>query len=174
MAKNENMNDEMIENTGIEMTEDAKKALTRKYEDDILGGLLAAAAFKTNEEDTVLIEIKRRDVVLFKFHIRPLSEEEYLDCKKRNTNYKKNRQLGTRVAESVNAARYRAELIYLATVEKDREAVWDNRNAWHQLNVLNGIDLVEVVLMAGEKDAILSKLDEISGYQPTLEDVAKN
>ena len=36
------------------------------------------------------------------------------------------------------------------------------------------IDLVEVVLKSGEKDEILAKLDEISGYQPTMEDVAKN
>lgn len=35
-------------------------------------------------------------------------------------------------------------------------------------------DLVEVVLKSGEKDEILAKLDEISGYQPTMEDVAKN
>lgn len=174
MAKNANITEDTLETTGMEMTEDAKKALTRKYEDDILGGLLAAASFKTNDEDTVQIEIKRRDVVLFRFRIRPLSEEEYLECKKRNTNYKKNRQLGTRVAESVNAARYRSELIYEATVEEDREKLWDNHEAWRQLSVLNGIDLIEVVLRAGEKDEILQKLDEISGYKPTLEDVAKN
>ena len=103
-----------------------------------------------------------------------MSEEEYLDCKKKNTNYKKNRQLGTRIAESVNAARYRAQLIYEATIEEDREKIWDNRDAWSRLNVLNGVDLIEVVLKAGEKDAILETLDKISGYQPTLEDVAKN
>lgn len=94
--------------------------------------------------------------------------------KKDNTNYKRNKQLGTRVAESVDAARYRAQLIYEATVEEDRDKIWDNRDAWKNLNVLNGTDLVEVVLKSGEKDEILAKLDEISGYQPTMEDVAKN
>lgn len=74
----------------------------------------------------------------------------------------------------MDAARYRAQLIYEATVEEDRDKIWDNRDAWKNLNVLNGIDLVEVVLKSGEKDEILSKLDEISGYQPTMEDVAKN
>ena len=77
------------------------------------------------------------------------------------------------MAESVDAARYRAQLIYEATVEEDRDKIWDNRDAWKNLNVLNGIDLVEVVLKSGEKDEILSKLDEISGYQPTMEDVEK-
>ena len=34
--------------------------------------------------------------------------------------------------------------------------------------------LIDVVLKAGEKDAILEKLDEISGFTPSMEDVAKN
>ena len=78
------------------------------------------------------------------------------------------------MAESVEAARYRSQLIYEATVDEDREKIWDNKEAWKKLSVLNGIDLVEVVLKAGEKEAILDKLDEISGYQPSVEEVAKN
>lgn len=159
---------------GTEMTKEEKKAEIRKYENDILAGLLEAASYKTDEEDTVKIQIKRHNAVVLEFRIRPLSEEEYQTCKRKNTNYKKNRQLGTRVAESVEAARYRSQLIYEATVEEDREKIWDNKEAWKKLNVLNGIDLVEVVLKAGEKDAILEKLDEISGYQPNVEEVAKN
>lgn len=158
----------------IEMTEEVKAATIRKYEDDILGGLLAAAAFETDEEDITPIEIIRGGAVVLTFRIHPLGEEKYLECKKQNTNYKRNRQIGTKVAESVNASRYRAQLIYEATVDEDREKIWDNREAWKKLNVLNGIDLIEVVLKAGEKDAILEALDRISGYQATLEDVAKN
>lgn len=161
-------------NETIEMTEDAKKETIRKYEDDILGGLLAAAGYKTDEEETVPIEIKRNGAVVLKFRIRPMGEDEYLQCKKQNTIYKRNRQMGTKIAESVDAARYRAQLIYEATVDEDREKIWDNRKAWDALAVLNGIDLVEVTLKSGEKDMILTKLDEISGYQPTLEEVAKN
>lgn len=168
------MSDKKITEETIEMTEENKKATIRKYEDDILGGLLAAAGYKTSEEDTMPIEIVRNGAVVLQFRIRPMGEEEYLECKKKNTNYKRNRQLGTKIAESVDAARYRAQLIYEATVEEDREKIWDNQAAWNRLNVLNGIDLVEVVLKAGEKDAILEKLDEISGYKPRLEDVAKN
>ena len=165
------------ENTNMEiaeMTEDEKKATIRKYENDILGGLMAAARYKVDAEEAVNIEIKRRGTVVLAFRIRPMGEDEYLRCKKANTNYKRNKQLGTKIAESVDAARYRAQLIYEATVEEDREKIWDNREAWKNLNVLNGIDLVEVVLKSGEKDEILSKLDEISGYQPTMEDAAKN
>ena len=160
-TKNVNLENE----AAVEMTEDEKKATVRKYENDILGGLMAAAAYKTDAEEAVPIEIKRNGAVVLSFRIRPMGEDEYLKCKKDNTNYKRNKQLGTRVAESVDAARYRAQLIY---------EIWDNRDAWKNLNVLNGTDLVEVVLKSGEKDEILAKLDEISGYQPTMEDVAKN
>lgn len=168
-----NENTELREEA-VEMTEEAKKATIRKYEDDILGGLLAAANYKDSEDETANIEVVRNGAIVLAFRIRPMGEEEYLKCKKANTNYKRNKNLGTRIAESVNAARYRAQLIYEATVEEDREKIWDNRDAWKRLSVLNGIDLVEVVLKAGEKDAVLEKLDEISGYKPTLEDVAKN
>ena len=158
----------------VEMTDEEKKATIRKYEEDILGGLLAAAGYKDNEEETAKIEIVRGNAIVLSFRIRPLSEEEYLKCKKDNTNYKRNKSLGTKIAESVNAARFRAQLVYEATVDADREKIWDNQEAWKKLSVINGIDLVDVILKAGEKDAILEKLDEISGYQPKLEDVAKN
>lgn len=158
----------------IEITEEEKKAVYRMNEPDILAGLLAAAKYKTDLEETATINIKRQGKVVLSFRIRPLGEEEYFECRKKNTTYRKNKQVGTRVAESVDTARYRAQLIYTATVQEDREKLWDNREAWHQLNVLNGVDLVEVVLMAGEKDEILTKLDEISGYQASLEETAKN
>lgn len=173
MSKNVNIAEETVDGA-VEMTEEAKKAMIRKYEDDILGGLLAAANYKESEEETANIEVVRNGAIVLAFRIRPLGEEEYLKCKKANTNYKRNKSLGTKIAESVDAARYRAQLIYEATVEEDREKIWMNRDAWKKLNVLNGIDLVEVVLKAGEKDEILQKLDEISGYRPNLEDVAKN
>ena len=153
-TKNVNLENE----AAVEMTEDEKKATVRKYENDILGGLMAAAAYKTDAEEAVPIEIKRNGAVVLSFRIRPMGEDEYLKCKKDNTNYKRNKQLGTRVAESVDAARYRAQLIYEATVEEDRDKIWDNRDAWKNLNVLNGIDLVEVVLKSGEKDEILSNI----------------
>ena len=43
-----------------------------------------------------------------------------------------------------------------------------------RINVTNGIDMIDKVLRAGEKDAVLNKIDEISGYSSTLEEVAKN
>lgn len=173
MAESKEIKKTVIEDA--ELTADEEKGQLRTFEGDILRGLLAAADF-ADEDSTVEIEITRRDVTLFKFRIRPLSEDEYNNCKKRNTKYVRNRQLGIKFPEDTNATRYRSQLIYEATVEEDRAKVWDNKEAWRapQINVTNGIDMIDKVLLAGEKDAVLTKLDLISGYDSTLEEVAKN
>ena len=68
------------------MTKEEKNAEIRKYEDDILAGLLEAANYKNDEEDTVKIQIKRHGAIVLEFRIRPLSEDEYQNCRKKNTN----------------------------------------------------------------------------------------
>lgn len=90
--------------------------------------------------------------------------------------YPGNRAFTITVKASLDDETAKEATIYEGTkaLEEDRDKIWDNRDAWKNLNVLNGTDLVEVVLKSGEKDEILAKLDEISGYQPTMEDVAKN
>jgi len=158
----------------IELTEEENKGQLRTYEDDILKGLLAAANYKTEEDNIHPVEIVRNGVVLIKFHIRPLSEEEYQTCKEKNTKYVRNKQLGIKFPEDTNSVRYRSALIYQATIDEDREKIWNNKDAWKELNVLNGIDLIEKTLLAGEKDAVLELVDKISGYTATTEEVAKN
>jgi hypothetical protein len=158
----------------IEMTEDENKGQLRIYENDILKGLLAAAAFKTEEDNIHPVEIARNGVVLFAFRIRPLSEEEYHQCKDKNTKYTRNKNLGIKFPEETNTVRYRSALIYQATIDEDRERVWNNKSAWKELNVLNGIDLIDKVLLAGEKDAALELIDKISGYSTMMEETAKN
>lgn len=161
-------------NENITMTEETKKENIRMNESDILASLIAAASYKYDEEDAVEIKIKRKGKDIISFKVRPLSDEEYQDCKKSCTTYKKNKQLGTKVAESVNVAAYRSSVIYTATVNKDREKIWDNKAAWNKLGIATGRDLVDVVLKAGEKDMILDKIEEISGFQPNVEETVKN
>ena len=148
-------------NENITMTEETKKENIRMNESDILANLIAAASYKYDEEDAVEIKIKRKGKDIISFKVRPLSDEEYQDCKKSCTTYKKNKQLGTKVAESVNVAAY-------------REKIWDNKAAWNKLGIATGRDLVDVVLKAGEKDMILDKIEEISGFQPNVEETVKN
>jgi hypothetical protein len=158
----------------IEMTEEENKGQLRTYENDILKGLLVAANYKNEKENIHPVEIVRNGVVLFTFHIRPLGEEEYQKCKEKNTKYVRNKQLGIKFPEDTNSVRYRSALIYQATIKEDRAKVWDNKEAWKELNVLTGIDLIEKTLLAGEKDAVLEAIDKISGYTETTEEVAKN
>lgn len=158
----------------IEMGAEADKNLIRSYEDDILGGLLAAANFQNDEDEIVPIEIARNGVVLLKFRIRPLSEDEYSKCKNRYTKYVRNKQIGIKLPEDTDSVMYRNALIYQATVDEDRTKLWDNKEAWRKLDVINGVELIGKVLKAGEKDAVLEKIDEISGYSSVLEETAKN
>lgn len=158
----------------IETDEETAQNTLRNYENDILGGLLAAANYKNDEDEIVPIEIVRGGVVLLKFRIRPLSEDEYVKCRERHTKYVRNKQIGIKVPEDTDTNMYRNALIYQATVAEDREKLWDNKAAWKQLDVLSGKELIGVVLKPGEKDAVLNKLDEISGYSSALEEVAKN
>lgn len=142
-------------------------------EDDILPGLLDAAG--DQEDETVTIEIARKGRVYFRFRVRGLSETEYQKCKDQATKYKKNRQLGgIKMPEDTDTAKFRSLLIHTATVKEDRQRLWNNKEAWKQLNVLNGPDLIDKVLRAGEKDAVVAKIDELSGYDEELEEVAKN
>ena len=126
----------------IEVDEETTQNQLRSFEDDILGGLLAAANYKEDEDEIVPIEIVRRGVLLLKFRIRPLSEDEYMRCKERHTKYVRNKQIGIKVPEDTNTDAYRSALIYEATIAEDREKIWDNKQAWKQLDVLNGAELI--------------------------------
>ena len=160
-----------------ETNEEESKALIRANEDDFIHGLLSAAEYTTDE--TQRIEIVRGGKLYFAFNIRPLSAEEYDKCRQKNTKYVRNKQFGIKMAENTNRVKYQSQIIYTATVDEDRKKLWDNRNIWDALNakkdrVINGLDVIEITLKAGEKDRILEAIDKLSGYDDELEEIAKN
>lgn len=161
-----------------EFSAEETKAQMKRYENDILKGMLAAASFKTDE--TKEIEIVRGGVMYFSFHIRALSENEYEKAKKRCTKYVRNKQLGIKMPEDTNSVLYKSELIYMATTDEDRKKTWDNHQLWDALNnaghdIVTGTDVVDAVLMSGEKAAIVNEIDDLSGYvDDNLEEVIKN
>jgi len=153
------------------MNEDREEYLA--LEDDLLRGLLEAAQEQTSE--TVTIEISRKGKTYFRFRVRGLTEKEYNDCREKATKYAVNKRFGgIKLPQETDAAMYRSHLIYQATVEEDRAKLWDNKKAWERLNVLSGPELIDKVLLAGEKAAVIDKIDELSGYEEDLEEVAKN
>ncbi len=158
--------------------EEETKALLRANEEDFIQGLIDAAEF--GREETQRIEIIREGRLFFAFRIRPLNSEEYDKCRKKHTKYVRNRQLGMKLPEDTDKVKYQSALIYEATVPEDREILWDNRKVWNAINakkdrIMNGLDVIECALKAGEKDKILEAIDKLSGYESdNLEEVVKN
>jgi len=149
-------------------------------EEDFVKGLLQAADYRTSEEERQKIEIIRNEKLYFAFTIRPLGEEEYEKCKTKHTKYVRNKQLGIKLPENTNTVKYRAALIYEATIESDRMLLWDNKTIWNALNnnghqIMNGLDVIEAALRSGEKIAVIEAIDKLSGFEDSnLEEVAKN
>ena len=158
-----------------ETTKEEQIADARENETALLDGLLAAADFKTSEECIKNVVISRNGKDLFSFHIHPLSEKDYNTCRKKFTKFVKSKvQGGIRVPEEVDAVNYRAELIFQAPTPEDQAKVWCNKALWKKLDLVTGYEAVNALLMAGEKEAVLSLIDQISGYELSEEDVAKN
>ncbi len=161
----------------FETDEEGSRALIRANEEDFIQGLLKAAEYAT--EETQRIEISRGGELYFAFNIHPLSAEEYDRCRQKNTKYVRSKQFGVRVPENTNRVKYQSQVIYTATVDEDRAKLWDNRKVWDALNaktdrIMNGLDVIEIVLKAGEKDKIMEAIDALSGYDDELEETAKN
>ena len=145
-------------------------------ENDLLNGLLEAANFKNDESCHKLVQVKRGEKIFFEFRIRPLEEEEIQDCRKKCTKMIPNpggRHL-PKIEGDVDYVKMRSWKVYTATVEEDRKKLWENAKVKQSLNVLQGVDVIDICLMAGEKDAICDLIDDISGYGVSREDYVKN
>ena len=143
-------------------------------EDEMIRGLLEAADYR--EENQKKIQIKRNGKILFEFRIHPISEEETQAMRKSCTKYMPNPQGRhlPKIEVETNWVRMRSMKIFEATVAEDQEKLWKNKAVMQKLNVLDPIEVVELCLMAGEKDAVIDQIDAISGYGVQLEDYAKN
>ena len=147
-------------------------------ESDILNGMIQAAGFRATEKET--IEIKRDEQTLFTFRIHALSEQEYDKCRRKATKFVRNKQLGIKMPEDTNNIYYRALLIYTATEKEDRAQTWDNKQLWEALgklgySILTGTDVIDAVLLPGEKADVIERLDRLSGFKTdVLEEVTKN
>ncbi len=167
------------DNTSIEMTSEEEQEYYRENEKDFLESLLEAADFVTDEVKE--IQIIRKGTVAFSFRVHTLSEEEVNDIRKKYTKYAKNKRNGVRVAEEVDTAKYRSSLIYNSTIDEDKKKIWDNRTLWKALEakgrvIINALDVINTMLLPGEKDRIIDTLDDLNGYNSEIssEETAKN
>ena len=125
--------------------------------------------YHTENTATILVGFGK---TTFAFRIRPLSEKEWDACRERNTKYQKNRRLGgMRMPEKTDTTAYHTDLIYTTTVEEDRAKIWDNKNLWAPAKAITGRDMVDKLIpFAGKKQAIVDKIEKISGYDDEDED----
>lgn len=158
-----------------EMTEKEKQEEILENEEEVLAGLFAALDYVDNDDNELEIVVERKGVKYFKFKIKPLTEKDYQDLRKKHTKYVRNKNTGIKVASEVDSVRYRSELLYRATIPADRKRIWEDKTAMNRANVITPIDMVDKLLLAGEKDAILDQLDRLSGYEDDhLEEIVKN
>lgn len=156
--------------------------VTKENEMDLVQGLLEAADFRNDDDLQANIQIKRNGKVFFSFKIRPLSEDELVDARKKSVvkmANPSNPKLPP-IEKELKVEEFTAWKIYFATV--DKEKVWDNPDVRNGLKtkgfpILRGIDVINTVLRAGEKDAIDDQVDKISGFydsEISEEEYAKN
>jgi len=143
-------------------------------EGDILAGLLELGQSRDSTDNYKTIQIKRGGALKLSFRIRPITEDEVQACSRRATRYAPSKPGQPKKAIETNQAQFRSFIIYTATVDEDRAKVWDNKKALEAMGLLQGVDLVDRVLLAGEKSRILDVIDEISGFDDDLEELTKN
>lgn len=152
-----------------------------RNEAEIINGLLEAANYKEDEDNLQPIEIKRNGKKFFDFKVRPLGEDELMAIRKlcvKRYNNPNGRQL-PKIEGDVDLPVFRSRKIYAATVDADKRLLWDNPQIKQRfkekgIDILEGYEMVDKVLMAGEKDKVSDIIDELSGYNTDLTEYAKN
>ena len=164
---------ESIDNPEVEDAPMEQEEILMK-ESDIHAGLLSMGKENTTQGFCKKIQIKRDGFLKLEFRVRPISEVESQQCHKNATKYAKTKPGQPRIPLETNTALFRSYLIYTATIDEDRAKTWDNRKAMDAMNILHGVDMIDHVLLAGEKARVLEQIDEISGYTIDAEEIAGN
>ena len=181
-AKNDVLENEKteIEKTGLPSQE--KVLMT---EEDLIAGLLKAAEYETDEETMQPVQIKRNGVLLFEFKVHPLGEKDMQRIRKQSLKTYKNpagKHLPP-IEGDVKLDEFRSRKIYAATAESDKAKLWDNPKVKAGLkaqgkDIIENWEIIDTVLMAGEKVKISEVIDTISGYndeeEVELVEYAKN
>lgn len=161
------------------------KALHKGKEEDIVTALLKAADFRNDEDLITPIEIKRHGDTLFSFKVRPVSDGEAAFVRKKARKMVPN-PAGKRLPKiegDFDTPKFNSWLIYVATVDEDKERVWGQREIMDKYDLMEPWETVGIVLTAGEKNAIVDIITEISGMSdegedeetpPGMEEYAKN
>ncbi len=134
-------------------------------EKNLVEALLGMASYKENENCTT-IAIKRNGKICLEFKVHALGASDISKARKRATRYVPN-PAGShlpKIAAEVNSTRYDNYLIYEATSDEDKKRIWGNKAFMDAKDLVNPEDSVDVILEAGEKQAVVDRILLISGY----------
>lgn len=162
------------ENLGID------ESLSQTEELDMIAGFLKASEVFNEAKKTV--EIRRAGQLLFKFTVRPYTTEQLEAAQKKATTLGKNPKgpKYPKIVTKYDSKTAESYLIYLCTVDEDKAKFWDNPQFKDRFDVMEGYELVDKVLLPGEKQGIIELLDTLGGYSDDDEspaddtEIAKN
>lgn len=150
-------------------------------ENDLIEGLLFAAKEKFSDDEQKEIHIKRGGKLAFSFKVRPLAEDELMRIRKQSTPFYPNPQnRKVPIEGEIRYGEFRSRKIYTATVENESGMkIWDNPKVKQGLiaqghEIMETWEIIDKVLLAGEKDSVSDVIDNISGYESDLTEYAKN
>lgn len=156
MAKNE----EFV--TGLE-----DSTCFEQDEKSIITALMSAAQYKTQEDSIRKINIKKPSgEKLFSFRIRALSQSEIQTAAKKATKQIPN-PAGRKyppISGERNVADYHNRLVYMATIEEDRQKIWGNKEMKNKFGIFEDSDMVDILLRAGDKSKVVDAILTLSGY----------
>lgn len=178
-------NDVLEEKTELEKTGLPSQEKVIANEEDMIAGLLAAADYETDEDSMKKIRIERKGRLFFEFTVHPLSEKEMMKIRRQSTDRYTNpagKHL-PKIEGDLKMDQFRSRKIYAATCDADKAKLWDNPKVKNGLkakgkDIIENWEIIDAVLMGGEKYSVSEIIDDISGYnddeQLELEEYAKN
>lgn len=151
----------------VEFTEEETMNQMIENEEDFLENLLSAADYLS--ETRKKIEIIRNGKLYYRFTIRPLTEKQTTEIRKECTKYTINKDTGIAVQEEVDNVKFRSALIYHATIDEDKERIWDNKNLRTGLinkgfSIVDKMDVINILLLPAERNRVIKILDSLGGF----------
>lgn len=170
-----------VEETGI----DAHQMATEASQEDILKMLVSASEYKKDADQIVTISIRRDGKpVVPPFRVHPLDEKDIDLAHKKSTRFGPNPQ-GRRLPKielETDTGLENSWIIYLATVDEDKEKLWNNPTLIRGLQAAHpevifakgseGAQMIDLVFKPGEKSYAMNKVIEMT--YPQEQDVDGN
>lgn len=150
-------------------------------EDSILEALLDAgeADASPSSDDTKVVRAKLKGGKVIYSRVRAMDEDDEEWCRKRAQAATKQEKRGRMMLpmRDMSTTLYRSFFVLRATVAfclpietddglafKDVEPMWNNKELRTKLNVNAAVEVIDKVMPAGQKTAVIGVIEELSGY----------